>query len=110
MKSIIIFALIFTSLLIVTSATAQEEKVLVTITVISNHSYEITETILVEAQMSDWFSGQVAPSQEASFNVSQKRSLVPNKKEMYLQSGFSNRTLLIRSLLKKADSYLNGMA
>lgn len=110
MKSIVILALILTTLLTVTSATAQEEKVPVAITVISNYCPETSETVIVEAQMSDWFSGQVVPSQEASLNISQKRSLVPNKKEMYLQSGLSNRTLLIRSLLKKADSYLNGMA
>lgn len=110
MKTIYTIALIFTCFFTVTTVTAQEATVTTATTVSTTSSLETTAVVVAEADMSDWFSGQVAPSQAASSNSTQIRSLVPNKKEMYLQSGLSNRTLLIRSLLKKADAYMNGVA
>ena len=109
MKTIVTIALLFTCFFTVSTVSAQEGTVTTT-TAVSTSTLETPAAVVAEAQMSDWFSGQVAPTQEASSNDTQKRSLVPNKKEMYLQSGLSNRTLLIRSLLKKADSYMNGLA
>jgi hypothetical protein len=110
MKTFVTIALFFTCFLTATSVAAQEGSVAVVPTTTTQGSLESTVEVVADAQMSDWFSGQVAPSQTASGKVSTTRSLVPSKKEMYLQSGCSNSTLLIRSILKKADAYLNGMA
>jgi hypothetical protein len=40
-------------------------------------------------------------------STTQNRSALISKKEQYLKSGFSTKTILIRSILKKADGYVN---
>ena len=56
--------------------------------------------------MTSWFSGAAVSIQ----GVSVQSVKLPSKKEQYLQSGFSTKTLLIRALMKKADRQYNGLA
>jgi len=59
------------------------------------------------AFQTNWFTGS---NQEIQNKTNNTTSVLTSKKEMYLQSGLSNKTLLIRSLLKKADSNINATA
>lgn len=61
-------------------------------------------------EISNWFSGakqesKVSAVKEESTTIN--RSALVSKKEQYLKSGMSNKTLLIRSIMKKANSYVN---
>lgn len=61
-------------------------------------------------EISNWFSGakqetKVSTAKEESTTIN--RSSLVSKKEQYLKSGMSNKTLLIRSIMKKANSYVN---
>lgn len=59
-----------------------------------------------------WFTGvkQTLEVSNTSKETQTGRSALQSKKEMYLQSGMSNKTLLIRSLLKKADCNFRAIA
>ena len=61
-------------------------------------------------EISNWFSGakqetKVSTAKEESTTIN--RSSLVSKKEQYLKSGMSTKTILIRSIMKKADSYVN---
>jgi hypothetical protein len=61
-------------------------------------------------EISNWFSGakqesNVKTTKEESTTIN--RSALISKKEQYLKSGMSTKTILIRSILKKANSYVN---
>lgn len=61
-------------------------------------------------EISNWFSGakqesNVTTTKEESTTIN--RSALISKKEQYLKSGMSTKTILIRSILKKANSYVN---
>lgn len=58
------------------------------------------------AMTTQWFAGVKQTLEVSSSNRESQSgsSALQSKKEMYLQSGMSNKTLLIRSLLKRADS------
>jgi hypothetical protein len=61
-------------------------------------------------EISNWFSGakqetKVSTAKEESTTIN--RSALVSKKEQYLKSGMSTKTILIRSIMKKADSYVN---
>ncbi|HRE78343.1 MAG TPA: hypothetical protein PLL09_11020 [Flavobacterium sp.] len=61
-------------------------------------------------EISNWFTGakqesNVTTTKEESTTIN--RSALISKKEQYLKSGMSNKTLLIRSIMKKANSYVN---
>lgn len=60
-------------------------------------------------EISNWFSGakQEINVTSAKESTTINRSALVSKKEQYLKSGMSNKTLLIRSIMKKADSYVN---
>ncbi|MEZ4839072.1 hypothetical protein [Flavobacterium sp.] len=80
-------------------------------------SEENAQTMIQEAnvemssiEISNWFSGakqdtKVSPNKEESTTIN--RSALVSKKEQYLKSGMSTKTILIRSIMKKADSYVN---
>ena len=65
---------------------------------------------LSSIEISNWFSGA---KQESKFSAAKEesttinRSALLSKKEQYLKSGMSSKTLLIRSIMKKANSYVN---
>jgi len=61
-------------------------------------------------EIANWFSGakqetKVSAAKEESTTLN--RSALVSKKEQYLKSGMSTKTILIRSIMKKADSYVN---
>ena len=61
-------------------------------------------------EISNWFSGakqetKVSSAKEESTTIN--RSSLVSKKEQYLKSGMSTKTILIRSIMKKADGYVN---
>lgn len=68
-----------------------------------------SQTGISNIESSSWFIGaKQQTNQSLSENEGNKgKSALISKKEQYLQSGLSNKTLLIRSILKKADSYTN---
>ncbi len=69
---------------------------------------ETPAAAVVSVEMASWFVGTLSTaSSSATGAVKANRSLVPSKKEQYLQSGMSNKTLLIRSILRKADGFVN---
>jgi hypothetical protein len=69
---------------------------------------ETPAAAVASVEMASWFVGTLnAASSSATGAVKATRSLVPSKKEQYLQSGMSNKTLLIRSILRKADGFVN---
>lgn len=95
---------------------------LVTVTAVGQNNQEVvsTEDNKVEKSIemisgnndvaslqTNWFTGA---KQEVEVQEKNTSSLLVSKKDMYLQSGFSNKTLLIRTLLKKADSAINATA
>lgn len=61
-------------------------------------------------EISNWFTGakqetNVSSTKEESTTIN--RSALISKKEQYLKSGMSTKTILIRSIMKKADSFVN---
>lgn len=71
-----------------------------------NVDFKVEKTELAAFQ-TNWFTGT---NQEIENKINNTTSVLISKKEMYLVSGLSNKTLLIRSLLKKADSNVNATA
>lgn len=61
------------------------------------------------AEISNWFIGskQEINLSKSNESTSQNRSALASKKEQYLKCGFSTKSILIRSILKKADGYVN---
>ncbi|WP_333695477.1 hypothetical protein [Flavobacterium sp.] len=68
---------------------------------------ETPAAAVASVEMASWFVGTLNAASSATGAVKATRSLVPSKKEQYLQSGMSNKTLLIRSILRKADGFVN---
>lgn len=66
------------------------------------------EESVSSAELSNWFIGAKKEVNLTKSNESttQNRSAIVSKKEQYLKSGFSKKTILIRSILKKANSYI----
>lgn len=64
---------------------------------------------MASAELSNWFVGAKQDVKVNSVNESTtiNRASLASKKEQYLNSGFSNKTILIRSIMKKADAYIN---
>ncbi len=60
-------------------------------------------------EISNWFAGAKQETNVTSVKESTtiNRSSLISKKEQYLKSGFSTKTILIRSIMKKADGYVN---
>lgn len=60
-------------------------------------------------EISNWFAGAKQETKVTSVKESTtiNRSSLISKKEQYLKSGFSTKTILIRSIMKKADGYVN---
>lgn len=70
---------------------------------------QTNSTEMASAEISNWFIGA---KQEVNVNVVNEsttinRASLISKKEQYLKSGFSTKTILIRSIMKKADGYSN---
>jgi hypothetical protein len=70
---------------------------------------EINSDEMASAEIANWFTGvkQEANVTNATESTTINRSSVSSKKEQYLKSGFSNKTILIRSIMKKVDGYVN---
>jgi hypothetical protein len=73
---------------------------------------EMIQTNTVEmssVEISNWFAGAKQETNVTSVKESTtiNRSSLISKKEQYLKSGFSTKTILIRSIMKKADGYVN---
>lgn len=68
-----------------------------------------SEENVSSAEISNWFIGakQEVNLTKSNESTTQNRSALISKKEQYLKSGFSTKTILIRSILKKADGYVN---
>ncbi|MDP2161372.1 MAG: hypothetical protein Q8K02_12865 [Flavobacterium sp.] len=91
------------------SSFAQETKAEVMTLVTETEAAILLQTsneTVTGLELTSWFSGAAVSIKGVSIQTVK----LPSKKEQYLQSGFSTKTLLIRSLLKKADSHFNGMA
>ncbi|MDY0089239.1 MAG: hypothetical protein RBR78_02625 [Flavobacteriaceae bacterium] len=112
LKSILVITLFITAFAVNAqssdSITEKETGLLVD----SMQDFDITksENEISSINIINWFVGA---KQNSNLSLSDKegnkegQSAVISKKEQYLQSGLSNKTLLIRSIMKKADSYTN---
>ncbi|MFN3756027.1 MAG: hypothetical protein ACK4RM_03655 [Flavobacterium sp.] len=97
---------IITVLFISASLSAQEAVEQENFTSIEKTILNVETALGYATATSQWFTGV---KQNIETSISKKDSQnstnsLLSKKEMYLQSGLTNKTLLIRSLLKKADS------
>jgi hypothetical protein len=70
---------------------------------------EINADEMASAEITNWFTGvkQEDNVTKATESTTINRSSVISKKEQYLKSGLSNKTILIRSIMKKVDGYAN---
>lgn len=88
---------------------AQTERNSSELSVIETTKLIHTKTEIRNIEFSNWFTGSTQKNIQPIFESenNNKKSALISKKEQYLQLGLSNKTLLIRSILKKADSYAN---
>lgn len=94
------------------SAFAQTNSTLENVLVSDEAAKELIQVNNVETssiEISNWFAGakQNSTVTNAKESTTVNRTTLMSKKEQYLKSGMSNKTLLIRSIMKKADSYIN---
>jgi len=70
---------------------------------------QVNSDEMASTQIENWFTGvkQEANGTTVTESTTINRSSLISKKEQYLKSGFSNKTILIRSIMKKADGYVN---
>lgn len=73
---------------------------------------EINSEEMASAEVTNWFVGTKQETNVTSVKESTtiNRASLISKKEQYLKSGFSNKTILIRSIMKKVDGYVNATA
>ena len=105
----VILVLMFSANLTAQEITTQEN------TVSSNEVIIKTEAAVSDASSTmttQWFTGvkQTLEVSNPTKEIQTGNSALQSKKEMYLHSGMSNKTLLIRSLLKRADSHSRAIA
>ncbi|GGD14798.1 hypothetical protein [Flavobacterium orientale] len=113
MKSVVnksLFLSIVLTLMVAFSGTAQNATSTQGMTIVTEKEavalLQTANETVAALNMTSWFSGAAVSVQ----GVSVQTVKLPSKKEQYLQSGFSTKTLLIRALMKKADRQYNGMA
>jgi hypothetical protein len=104
-----ILVLMFSANLSAQETTAQETAIDSNEVIIK---VEMAISYASSAMTSQWFTGvkQTLEFTNILKETQTGSSALQSKKEMYLQSGMSNKTLLIRSLLKRADNNVRAIA
>ncbi len=70
---------------------------------------QVNSDEMASAEIQNWFTGvkQEANVTSTTESTTINRSSLISKKEQYLKSGFSNKTILIRSIMRKVDAFVN---